>query len=424
MRRTNIIRICPAKKQEKILRLMGDRVSALWNAANYLYRQSYFKNERVPSYEKSYHLFKTQDDYKALPTHIAQEGLKKLSKAWKSYFELLRLYKTGRLQDKPGLPKYRKDRKIGERPFNYIPIQSTRAYSLENGCLNITLPKDIRNGRLSIPFKGIIRYCGSFKTCELKYEPAARKWYAHIVVEVSEPQRKERPIKYAAADLGARRIIAASIQDSSINHVFHSKQLRKDYKYWTRQIAEEQSRLSNCTGTKTSRKLKQLYRMRGLRFKHGLETLSSNLVSLLKRKGVTQFKIGYPKNCREDMHFGRNNGLVHNFWSFDKLLRILEKHCKRRGINLERINEAGTSDICHICGLPVRRPMRSVVICPIHGRMHADVNASLNMLKRYTPVYGDRAKAAPAWITHEWNKHLWLPHAKSLKYIQNLQVAA
>jgi transposase len=73
-----------------------------------------------------------------------------------------------------------------------------------------------------------------------------------------------------------------------------------------------------------------------------------------------------------------------------------------------------------LCRLPARRPIRSVVICPIHGRMQADVNASLNMLKRYTPVYGDRVKATPAWVTHEWNKHLWLPRAKSLEYTQVL----
>ena len=419
MKRTNVVKLITHKTNRRILPLIGDRVSALWNAVNYLCRQKYFKNEKVPSYSRLCSIFKDSEDYKALPSDIAQEVLKKLSKSWTGYFKLFKLYKKGQLKYKPGLPRYRKNRKTSTRPYDWIPVKSPRSYSINGNSIEITMPPDIRNGRLKIRFKGLIRYRGSYKTCELKYDDAARKWYAHIVVEVSEPQRMERPIKYAAADLGARRVIAASIQDNGNSYVFHSKQLWKDYRYWTRRIAEEQSRLS-IAGTKTSRKLKQLYRMRELRLKHGLETLSSNLVSLLKRKGVTQFKVGYPENCREDMHFGKNNGLVHNFWSFDKLLKILEKHCKRRGINLGRINEAGTSDICHICGLPVRRPIRSVVICPIHGRMHADVNASLNMLKRYTPIYGDGAKAAPAWTTYEWNKHSWLPHAKSLEYTQVL----
>jgi hypothetical protein len=37
-----------------------------------------------------------------------------------------------------------------------------------------------------------------------------------------------------------------------------------------------------------------------------------------------------------------------------------------------------------------------------------------NMLKRYTPNYGDGEKASPVWVSYEWNKHLWLPRAKSL----------
>jgi transposase len=139
--------------------------------------------------------------------------------------------------------------------------------------------------------------------------------------------------------------------------------------------------------------------------------------------GVTQFKVGYPKDCREKMNFGRLNGLVHNFWGFDRFLSILEKHTLRRGISFERINEEGTSDFCHICGRKLRRPIRSAVICPVHGRMHADMNASLNMLKRYTPNYGDGEKASPVWVSYEWNKHLWLPRAKSLDYIQSLKAA-
>lgn len=422
MKRTNIIKLMPDKHQRQTLRLIGDRVSALWNAAGFLMRQEFFKGNKLPSYARLCRNFKNNADYKPLPSHIAQEVLKKLSKSWTGYFRLMKLYKAGKLKHKPGLPKYRKDRKTGSRPFGFIPIKSPCAYSIENGCLNITLPSDIRDGRLPIPYRGIVRYQGEYKTCELKYNDATKDWYAHIVVEMPEPQRKSRPVKYAAGDIGARRTIAISIQKSNTSHVFHSRELYKDFKYWTRQIAGEQSILSQ-SGLKTSRKLKQLYCMRRLRLRHGLESLSAKLVSILKRNGVTHFSAGYPKDCRDDMNFGRNNGLVHNFWAYDITLRILEKHCVRRGIEFERTDEAGTSDKCHICGLPVRRPVRSIAICHVHGKMHADVNASLNMLKKFAPVYGDREKASPVWVSYEWNKYSWLPRAKSLEYIQGLKAA-
>lgn len=264
-----------------------------------------------------------------------------------------------------------------------------------------------------------MRYRGDYKTCEIKYNSANRRWYAHIVVEVSEPLRKERPVKYATGDIGARRTIAVSMQGIKISHIFSSHAAWKDFRYWTRQIAKVQSQLST-QGLKTSRRLNQLYRMRRLRLRHGIETMSAKTVYLLKKHGITQFKVGYHKDCREDMDFGKTNSLVHNFWAFDTTLRILEKHCIRRGIEFERIDEAGTSGKCHICGLPVKRPIRSVVICSVHGRIHADVNASLTMLKDYTPIYGDGAEAALVWVTYKWNKRLWLPRAKSLEYLQSL----
>jgi len=49
-----------------------------------------------------------------------------------------------------------------------------------------------------------------------------------------------------------------------------------------------------------------------------------------------------------------------------------------------------------------------------HGMTYADVNASLNMLRVYAPTCGDGLKVSPTWGTYEWDKHSWLPRAKSL----------
>ena len=287
------------------------------------------------------------DEFKALPSNIAQEVLKKLSRAWTGYLRLRKLYERGRIKHKPGLPGYRKDRRSDRRPFDYIPVKSKSAYSILNGHLYLTLPSDMRQfrgDRLVIPFKGNIRYRGELKTCEIRYDHATRNWYVHVVVEVPEPVRKPKPVKYATADIGAKRTIAVTIQGSNVAYVFSARQLWKDYRYWSRRISEEQSRLSQV-GLKTGRRLKKLCRMRKLRLRHGLESMARKITLELKRQGVTHFKVGYPKNCRETMDFGRNNEKVHNFWNFGTVLGILEKHCQRRGIEYEMVDETGTSEV-------------------------------------------------------------------------------
>lgn len=81
MRRTNVVRLMPDRSGKETLRVIGDRCSALWNAANYLCRQAFLRGERVPNYSALCETMKASADYRALPTHIGQEVLKKLSKS-------------------------------------------------------------------------------------------------------------------------------------------------------------------------------------------------------------------------------------------------------------------------------------------------------------------------------------------------------
>lgn len=415
MRKTNVVRLILDRATASVLPILGDRVSALWNAANYLCRHAFIKGEPVPSYSRLCALMKDTSDYRALPTHIGQEVLKKLAKSYVSFFRLRGLYNSGKLKHKPGMPMYRKNRKAGTRPWDFIPVKSTLAYAVKGNMIFLAAPKDLHQGRIELPFRGIIRYHGDFKTLDLKYDAVKQAWYAYLVVDVPDraASTSMRPEKHAAGDIGARRTITVSTQGKSLSVVYRSRAAWKDYKYWTRQIAKEKSRLST-QGLKTSRRLQRYYQKRRLRLCHSMEALASGMVKTLRQQAVTHFTVGYPVNCRDNAKFGKTNELIHNFWSYELLLRIIEKHCVRYGIIFERVNERGTSSHCHICGRKVRRPQTDIVICPVHGVMHADVNASRNILKKKTlAIAGDGEQASLVWTVMRWDKHLWLSHIKS-----------
>jgi len=130
--RTNTIRLDPPKRHVEDLKILGDRVSRLWNAANYLCRQNFFAKAGVPIGFKLEAAMKDTPDYRQLPSDIAQETLKKLSEAWKSYFKLRSKWSADPAKNqKPGFPAYRKDRKNNTRPFDFIPIKHARSYSLD-----------------------------------------------------------------------------------------------------------------------------------------------------------------------------------------------------------------------------------------------------------------------------------------------------
>ena len=81
MRRCETVRLDTRGRSEAELRLMGDRVSRLWNSANYLCRQSFLAREGVPVGAELERRTKASPEYPQLPSDVAQEVLKKLSEA-------------------------------------------------------------------------------------------------------------------------------------------------------------------------------------------------------------------------------------------------------------------------------------------------------------------------------------------------------
>ena len=59
----------------------------LWNAANYLVRQSFIHEHVYLDNVKVYHLIKSHEAYKALPAKVSNQVLIQLHKAWVAFFE-------------------------------------------------------------------------------------------------------------------------------------------------------------------------------------------------------------------------------------------------------------------------------------------------------------------------------------------------
>ncbi len=415
MKRCNVVRVLFSKEQAKTLETLGDRCAALWNAANFRCRQAFLKGEPVPSYATLCAEFQNHPAYKALPSDIAQEILKKLRKTWNSFFTLLRLWKKGELEKRPGLPRYWKDRRTGKRLAKLIPVKSPRSYFLDTRTLSLTLPADLRdgNGRLVLYTRGVLRFSGTPKTLELRYDRVKKRWYAHQVVEVPEPERKAKPEKYAALDLGARVLAALAVEGLDRQILFSGRKVWKDFLYWTKRIAEEQSRL-NRAGRKTSRQLRRLYQVRARRLKHAFVALAAEIARILKQHRVSTLLFEDLTGIREDMDFGPGNLLVHNFWAFRMLRNLIEAACTRAGIKVVPVEPRGTSSRCAVCGSPVKRPIRHKAVCENCGRIwHADANAALNILLLGSSK-GHGAEATPQKpLAFRWNRHRWVSRFES-----------
>ncbi|HZR39812.1 MAG TPA: hypothetical protein VFB12_06840 [Ktedonobacteraceae bacterium] len=92
----------------------------LYNAALYEMRQSFIHEGKRLSCNQMDKLMKQQEAYKALPAKVAQQVLKQLDEAWKSYFKACEAYRENpsKFRGRPRLPKY-KDKVKGRNLLVY-----------------------------------------------------------------------------------------------------------------------------------------------------------------------------------------------------------------------------------------------------------------------------------------------------------------
>ena len=80
----------------------------LYNIANYIIRQEFFKNKKYLNYNKVQKLLQKQVDYQALPESVSQQVLMILDKNWQSFFSATKSYNEcpSKFKARPKIPKY------------------------------------------------------------------------------------------------------------------------------------------------------------------------------------------------------------------------------------------------------------------------------------------------------------------------------
>ena len=318
MKRIVKVRLYPTEEEKRKLRELQIRCSRLYNRVNYILRQQYFSFGKVGINNGIlYHLAKDLPEYKALPSDIAQEILKKLSEDWKSFLKLKKLEKKGELPPhikRVSPPKYKKDRKSGQTSPINIYIKAGRSYRLGDYEFELTVPKDLNNRRLkvrakySVPYKNVKSFGRAEVFCK------AGEWWCYATVNLQQEEKQPLGERLAGIDFGIRNFLTLAVETDRGIEVFQfkSRELIKDYKRWNRKIAKYQSIL-NKSGAKTSKRLQKLYVKRDRRLKQSINSMLNRVVDICVSRKVKTVFVGDLTGIREDKDFGRLNVLLHNF---------------------------------------------------------------------------------------------------------------
>ena len=345
MKRTNIIELKPNKIQKKILKEMLVLSSSVYNQCNYLVRQCFFKQKKIPSFYDLQQDVQKNDDYKLLGRSYSLPRIQIYSETNSSRFKLIK----SKTQKKVGLPMYYKNRKTNTTLPSYLVMDNCQ-YCVDKNKVRIPLSMKMRKKyslkNFNIHYNGILKHKGLQKRGQIHYKD--NKFYLYQSVELKD-SKEVTSQSVLGIDIGIKRIVS-TITNNGISLNIGSNRFFRQWNYLTKLIAEEQSKLMNIN-RRMSKKLSSMFSKR----KKYINTLFNNVVSKLfrfiKRSDVSIVCVGDVKNIRKDNNKSKKvNQMIHNYWSFDLLYKKIQNKCEEYGLKLIKVTEEYTSKTCPICG--------------------------------------------------------------------------
>ena len=344
MQRTNIIQLKPNKKQKKILKEMCLLSSCVFNSANYLIRQQFFKSEKISGFFDLQEKLQNTDDYKLIGRSYALPRIQVYSETNSARFKLIK----SKTQKRVGLPKYLKNRKTNTTIPSYLVMDNSQ-YSIKKNHVVIPLSRAMRKKhglkKFHIKYNGVLKWSGFQKRGQIKFKDG--QFYLHQSVELKDIKLKKSKIS-VGVDLGIKRFLSLQT-NSGADKKIGNKRFYKHWKYLTNLISKEQRKL-NLKGKRYSRNLTRLFRIRSKWQNNLFNNIVAKMFRFINTNNVSEVVVGDIKNIRDSKSKGKRvNQMINNYWSFDLLLKKIENKAEEFGVILKKVTEEYTSRTCPIC---------------------------------------------------------------------------
>lgn len=359
----------------------------LYNLANYYIRQAFIKDGEFLSYSHMAGLLKHQDTYKALPSKISQQVLRKLEKNWKSFFLAVKSYTLdpSKFRGRPRLPKY-KDKEKGRNLLIYT-IQAISKPGLRLGWAKLSMT----NIKVPVLHNNI---------CEVRIVPKLDHYVIEVVYEQAETQHDLNTDWYAAVDIGVDNLAALTSNKPGFTPVLvNGRPLKSINQYYNKHRAHLQSLLKH--NRTSSKRIQRLSTQRNFKIDDYLHKASRLLINLLVAHKISTLIIGKNPLWKQNINMGKVNNQMFVSIPHDKWVKQLTYKATLVGIKVILTEESYTSkaDFLMLDEIPVygteiakkikfsgRRTKTKLYRSGTDRLIHADVNASYNIMRKAIPT--------------------------------------
>lgn len=363
----------------------------LYNATLYTVRQYYFATKKYLNYGKVNKQFTDDNnvDYRALPAKVAKWTQMKEHDSWKSYFESHKDWKkhSEKYKGEPRIPKYLdkiKGRFVVHYPKDALSFVAKKGY-IKLSMTNIYIKTDIE--KTKVRYVEIVP-CGS-----------SIKFVVGYLKKIDDLKRDNK--RYASMDIGVNNL-ATLTSNVMKPYIIDGKIIKSENRYVNKKNAELKSLLDieKEEGKKAiyREKIAKLWLKRRNIIDDYLSKATVFIVNQLVSNSINTLVIGMNTMWKQDTNMGKVNNQNFCYIPFADFVDKLKYKCKLVGINVEVREESYTSKasffdndeiptykknskkVYKFSGKRIKRGLYRTKSGKI---VNADVNGSLNILKKY-----------------------------------------
>ncbi|MBR0288366.1 MAG: transposase [Selenomonadaceae bacterium] len=360
--------------------------NCLYNFALYNVRQKFFKDKTYLTYFSNCPLCKDNDNYKLLQSNIAQQTLRAVDFAFKSFFSSIGKVKSARP------PRYRKKGGL------YNLIITGNSISIKDGFL--TLPQSrtytsILNShriRIKVPERLIGKKIKEVKIIPLYKGRAFKIAYCYEVDEKNLQLNRENSL---AIDIGLNNL-ATCVTNFGTSFIIDGRKIKHINRNWNKRRAYLQSILMK-QGRYSSKLLERITLKRNNSVNDCLKKTARYIINFCIANDIGTVVCGYNPDFKRNINLGKKVNQQFTQISFGALRRQLESLCARYGMNYIEQEESYTSkaSFLDLDFLPVydaetpytgtfsgKRIKRGLYKSKSDRLINADVNGAANILRK------------------------------------------
>ena len=354
----------------------------LYNLANYHMRQAFIHQGRYMEYAEVYHLVKQSDVYKSLPRKVSNDVLRLLGKNWKAFRKALAAWYQDPSQflGRPCLPKY-KDKQKGRNILIY-DLQALSKTALKKGV--------IAPSQLAITVS-----TRQNKVKQVRIVPRHGHYVVKVVYERQEKPGPVSPSLIAGIDIGLNNLATLTSNKPGFTPLLvNGRPLKSINQFYNKRKAALESKLMEMDARRrTSHQLEQLSNKRTRKINHYLHTHSHRIIEHLLEEGIGALVIGKNVNWKQEANMGKRTNQQFVQIPHARFIEMLTYKAQLVGIRVIWQEESHTSKcsfldnepICHQEQYLGKRVKRGLFRTATGRRINADVNGSLNIIRKAIP---------------------------------------